>query len=233
MYQISLRNTKSKTCYITSLAKCFLARWMLLTSRGFVVTLRGSCTLSAPGTSTIPGALLRQGADREAMKTKTNTKRGIRAREPVACPHDRLYACIAERDDGAYGTFIVCSRCAFAIAVNDVVFAPPSLRPAAWMSVRPCEETDAGARITILAGPGADYAPLALACLDRLEAKRVANEERLHADVEAISPANGDAKIVEVRERVRAAGMRAVRERMDRARAGVVSVDYDKTRVMA
>lgn len=164
------------------------------------------------------------------MKTKTTTKRGMRAREPVACPHDRLYACIAERDDGAYGTFIVCTRCAFAIAVNDAVFSPPSLRPAAWMPVRSCEETDAGARITILAGPGAEYAPLALACLDRLEVERVANEERHHADIEAILPSNGDAKNIEVRKRVRATSIRAVREKMDRARAGVMLADPNKIR---
>ena len=167
------------------------------------------------------------------MKTRTTTKHEVRAREPAVCPHDRLYACIAERDDGAYGTFVVCTHCAFAIAVNDAVFSPPSLRPAAWLPVKSCEETDIGARITILAGPNAEYAPLALACLDRLEAERVANEERHHADIEAILPSNGDAKIIEIRERVRASSVRMVRERMDRARAGVVSVDYDKTRAMA
>lgn len=167
------------------------------------------------------------------MKTKTTAKRGIRAREPVACPHDRLYACIAERDDGAYGTFIVCTHCAFAIAVNDTVFSPPSLRPAAWLPVRSCEETDVGARITILAGPSAEYAPLALACLDRLEAERIANEDKHHADIEAILPSNGDAKIIEVRKRVRETAMRAVRERMDRARASVVPAEPSKIRATA
>ena len=205
-----------------------------MTSRGIVATLRSSCASVRSGDVDNHRSTFKTSAeDLIAMKTRTTTKRGIRAREPAACPHDRLYACIAERDDGACGTFIVCTHCAYAIAVNDAVFSPPSLRPAAWLPVRSCEETDVGARLTILAGPGAEYAPLALACIDRLEAEHIANEEQHRADIEAILPSNGDAKIVEVRERVRAAGMRAVRERMDRARAGVVSVDYDKTRVMA
>lgn len=167
------------------------------------------------------------------MKTKTITKRGTRTRGVIVCPHDRLYACIAERDDKAYGTFVICSRCAFAIAINDVVFSPPSLRPAAWLPVGPCDESDAGARITILAGPGTEYEPLALACLDRLEVERIAHEERYQADIEATSPANGDAKIVEIRERVKTNHARTVRERIDRARAGVMAARLGKIEATA
>lgn len=194
-----------------------------MTSRGFVATLRSSCASVRSGDVDNHRSTFKTSAeDLIAMKTKTTTKRGIRARKPVACPHDRLYACIAERDDGACGTFIVCTHCAFAIAVNDVVFSPPSLRPAAWLPVRPCEETDAGARITILAGPGAEYAPLALACIDERERRQTRALDVLYSEMEPLLPKTEGAEML--------ARLTAKRESLKKSHYSDIAKRFDAVR---
>lgn len=123
--------------------------------------------------STIPGALLRQGADKETMKTKTTAKRGTRARKPIVCCHVSLYACVSERHDDRYATFIMCTKCAHAVVVDDVRFRRPV--DDLWLSTCDVAATpeNKGARITILAGPSSDFTALSFACIDECERRQM------------------------------------------------------------
>jgi hypothetical protein len=125
--------------------------------------------VAAPGTSTIPGALLRQGRDKEAVKTKAITKR----KRSVVCGHARLYACVSERHDDRYATFVMCSNCGEVNPIDDINWR--RLPNPIWSTVSSIEATrsNEGARISILAGPSSDFTTLALVALAESERRQV------------------------------------------------------------
>ncbi len=103
------------------------------------------------------------------MTTKVITKR----RRVVVCAHDRLYACVSERNDDRYATFVMCSICGEANPIDGANCRRlPNL---IWSTTSNVEAIRAneGARVTILAGPSNDFVALALTVLAEAERRQV------------------------------------------------------------
>lgn len=103
------------------------------------------------------------------MRAKAITKR----KRSAVCAHDRLYACVSERHDDRYATFVMCSICGEVNPIDDANCK--RLPNEIWSTISNIEATrvNEGARITMLAGPSIDFVAMALVVLAESERLQV------------------------------------------------------------
>ncbi len=152
------------------------------------------------------------------MKTKAITKR----KRSVVCHHDRLYACVSERHDDRYATFVMCAKCAHAAFVDNVYFRRPVND--LWLPTRDVAATpeNEGARITILAGPSSEFAALSLACIDECERKQTLALDALYSEMEPLLPKTEGAEML--------AKLTAKRESLKRSRYAELAKRFEVAR---
>jgi len=103
------------------------------------------------------------------VRAKAITKR----KRSAVCAHDRLYACVSERHDDRYATFVMCSICGEVNPIDDANCK--RLPNEIWSTISNIEATrvNEGARITMLAGPSSDFVAMALVVLAESEQVQV------------------------------------------------------------
>ena len=136
-----------------------------------------------------------------------------------------MYACVAERDAAADGAvMVVCTVCGMAnfidwFATNHALGWRNLWREVAQI---PNDERNAGARLTILAGPSSDIAALALVCLDNQEPRVIAQTERVHDEIDATClHVRNDEQTRTTRARRRRKDLAEIRAQFENARSKV------------